>query len=189
MRTVLIGACAALGVMAAAAWAAPMQLRPANPQPSGLKPGLAVTYAYPVDVKTLSDAKQSLAQTVKKGKPLKGMNYPDRGEGVKALTSDRDQVVAADIHGYIRFDQSGVYTLEFFSNDGLEVAIGGRQVADYDAREPCSSTGAVQVQVPQAGWYALSAVYFQRLGTSCLEMEWAPPGGGKKAVPNGNFGH
>ena len=66
--------------------------------------------------------------------------------------SRQEQVVAADIRGYIRFDTSGVYTLEFFSNDGLEVSIGGQQVTFYDAREPCTSTGAVQVQVPQAGW-------------------------------------
>ena len=36
--------------MAAGAWAAPLKLTPANPQPSGLKQGLAVKYAYPKDV-------------------------------------------------------------------------------------------------------------------------------------------
>ena len=49
-------AVAALTVLAAAAGAAPLKLTPANPQPSGLKPGLAVTYAYPQDVKTLAEA-------------------------------------------------------------------------------------------------------------------------------------
>jgi hypothetical protein len=43
--------------------------------------------------------------------------------------------------------------------------------------------------VPQPGWYPLSATYFQRFSTACLEMEWAPPGGGQVAVPNAAFGH
>lgn len=191
MKIVRTGALAAAFGMVFAAWAAaaPLKLTPANPQPSGLNSGLAVTYAYPIDVKSLDDASSALKQTTERGRPLSGLNYPDRGDGAMALTSRKAQVVAAAIRGYIKFDAPGVYTLEFFTNDGLRVSIGGQRVAYYDERDACGSAGARQVEVPQAGWYPLEALYFQRLGTACLQMEWSPPGGGQKQVPNGAFGY
>ena len=44
-------------------------------------------------------------------------------------------------------------------------------------------------QVPQAGWYEVDILWFQRLVTSCLNMRWGPAGGQVKWVPDAQFGY
>ena len=189
MKSALIGVVAALGLMAATMVQATTTLTPANPQPTGLKSGLAVTYAFPTDVKSLSDASQSLAQSGKRGKSVKGLSYPDKGEGANVLTTKQPHYVAARITGYIKFDAPGTYKLELYSNDGSQLSVGGKTVATLDERAPCGSVGAKSVEVPQAGWYPIDVLYFQRSSTACLEMDWQPPGGRFQGVPNAAFGH
>lgn len=168
------------------AWAAPLELTPANPQPSGLSAGLAVRYAYPPDVKTLAQAKKFLADA-QPGAPLEGLDYRDTDDGDMTLTSTRAHHVVAGISGYVRFDEAGSYTVDFLSNDGLQASIGGQEVVFFDGRHPCEESEAVEVNVPQAGWYEIKALYFQRVGSACLhmragqtEMEW---------MENAAFGH
>ena len=168
--------------------AAPVTLTPANPQPdeAALKEGLAVNYAYPPDVKSLKEADDWLGYGVEPGEPLIGFDYPDTEEGEKTLTSKNASYVVADISGYLRFDSAGVYEIDFLSNDGLKVEIGGQQVAFFDGRHPCENAGVAEVNVPEPGWYELKALYFQRLGTACLLAEWTPPGGELDWIPNEN---
>ena len=170
--------------------AAPLQLTPADPQPNEgkLKPGLAVTYAYPDDVKTLADARDALNNRSKAGPALRGLSYADNKEGEPTMTAQFSTNVAADISGYIRFDAPGTYTVNFLSNDGIEARIGGQEVAYFDERHPCEPAGAVEVAVPEAGWYAVEALYFQRRGTACLMMQWSV-GGGLGQVPDDAFRH
>jgi len=187
VKSVVIGVFAALGALSATVvFAGPQVLEPANPQPdaSKLKQGLAVSYAYPGDVKDLAGARAALKKGAKRGMPLVGFDYPDTLKGEMALTSTKAFQVVAGIKGFIRFDKVGVYKINFQSNDGLRVVIGGQRVALFDGRHPCESTQKRSVEVPVAGWYELDAVYFQRLGTSCLLMEWTPPGGEQDWVPN-----
>ncbi len=171
-----------------AALAAPLELTPANPQPSGLSAGLAVSYAYPSDVKTLADARSALDKRATQGPPLSGLSYEDTTDGSKVMTSRFSTNVAAQITGYIRFDAAGIYTVNMWSNDGIEASIGGQEIAYYDDRHPCEPAGEVQVSVPQAGWYALEALYFQRQGTACLMLEWGS-GSDLELVPDAAFGH
>lgn len=189
MKHFVLGAVAALGVLAASIGGAQTTLSPANPQPSGLKKGLAVTYAFPQDVKTLSATRSALAASPKRGKPLSGLSYPDRGEGANVLTTNQPHYVAARIKGYIKFDKPGVHTVELFTNDGAALMIGGKTISVLDERSPCSSAGRKQVNVPQAGWYDIQVDYFQRWATACLEMDWAAPGGRMGPVPNAAFGY
>ena len=166
-HTAITAACGLL--FASSAFADTLNLTPANPQPSGLTQGLAVSYAYPADVKTLQQA-ASHAQKAKPGKPLAGMDYLDSKDGDKTLTSTKAHHVVADISGYVRFDAAGTYTIDFLSNDGLKVEIGGQEVAFFDGRHPCEESKPATVNVPEAGWYALNALYFQRTGSACLHM-------------------
>lgn len=168
--------------------AAPLQLTPANPQPSGLNSGLSVIYAFPSDVKSLDDAREALAAKGKAGPALVGLSYEDKHEGSPVMTAKFSTMVAADISGYVRFDAPGVYTLNVLSNDGAEVFLGGQEIAYVDDRRPCDPVGEVQVNVPEAGWYELQATYFQRMGTSCLMMEWGT-GGKMSLLPNEAYGH
>lgn len=193
MKTVLMGAIAALGVLAATAGvSAPAKLSPANPQPGGLKSGLSVDYSYVAEglhIKSLADARRALRAGATRGPALRGLDYRDTNTGEPTLTSKRAENVAAAIKGYIRFDAPGVYEIDFFTNDGLDASIGGVQVGHFDGRQPCDSTYVTEVEVPQPGWYPFEATYFNRLNTSCLMMRWAPKGKPMKWVPNGVFGY
>ncbi len=178
---------AALALAAAAADAKPVKLKPAKGEPANA--GLKVDYAYPGDVKTLRDAYVALGIGAQPGKPLNGLNYSSSSSTPNALTSKQEMRVAARITGYVKFDAAGTYTLDFLSNDGLQLSLGGREIVKHDERTACGSTGKVEVRVPDAGWYELEALWFQRQGTSCLVMEWAPEGGGSQVVPSSAFGH
>lgn len=176
-------------VFATAAFAGPPVLKLASPQPSSVKPGLRVDYAYPIDVKTLKDARTALERKGAPGKPLNGLDYAEARGGQKALSSDKATVVAARIGGYMKFTAAGVYDIEVFSNDGVQMTLGGQEIVHYDEREACSSAGRTEVEVPSPGWYAISAVYFQRMGGSCLQIEVGKDGAKRKQVPNSAFGY
>lgn len=182
-RTLSIVAC----LVAGPALAAPITLSPADPQPSAgdLSAGLAVSYAYPSDVRTLDDANSALRKG-RSGPPLKGLSYVDNTEGDKTLTSKSSKKVAASISGYIKFDAAGTFEVDVLSNDGIALSIGGQPVALYDEIHACEPAGVQEVVVPQAGWYALEATYFQRKGTACLMMDWNV-GGSMGPVPDSAF--
>lgn len=187
----ILRACLFLVLGAAAAAAAPLTLTPASPQPdpAALKPGLYVEYVYPPDVRLLSEAAEWQAGR-SRGPDLVGFDYPDTAPGENALTSDQDEKVVAHIRGYMRFDSAGVHQIDMHTNDGLSLTIGGREVSRFDGRQVCNNTGATTVSVPEAGWYEVKALWFQRLNTSCLLMEWSTPSsGGFVWTPNDNFAY
>ncbi|KUP92898.1 PA14 domain-containing protein [Tritonibacter horizontis] len=175
------------GVVASVA--APLALQPADPQPTGLKPGLSVYYAYPSDVKSLGAARSALNYKRIPGPPLSGLDYRDTELGQAVLTSERAERVVADISGYVRFDKPGIYTIDFLTNDGLHAVVGGQLVGEFDGRQACEETFAVEVEVPSAGWYPLQALWFQRTNTACLHMRAGPKGKRPKWMPDAAFGH
>lgn len=186
------GVCAlflAMAQMVGGALAGDIALQPASPQPTAasLSPGLYVVYAYPQDVKSLASAEYHLSKNKHSAKPLIGFDYPDTREGDNALTARQPYQVAAEITGFIRFEEAGRFDLDFQSNDGLMVEIGGEEVVFFDGRHPCTTPGSVTVSVPEAGWYPLRAIWFQRAGTSCLLMRSGPVEGELDWVPNEDF--
>ena len=184
----IIATCVA-ALSASAALAAPLKLAPANPQPSGLKPGLAVKYALPdKQIKTMAQADNFL-KSASPGQPLTGLDYWDTEEGEPTLTSGKAWWVAADISGYIRFDAPGTYVIDFLTNDGLRMNIGGQKIMFWDERTACEPTNAVEVEVPVAGWYPLRAQYFQNQGTACIHMRAGLKGGKFDYVPDSAFGY
>ncbi|MBT8154279.1 hypothetical protein KMP13_10290 [Epibacterium ulvae] len=189
MNYVKLGLGLALGFCAHMAAAGPLKLEPANPQPANLKPGLAVQYAYPADVRNLKSAESALRYKVEQGAPLAGLDHRDTDVGEKVLTSTRAERVVADISGFVHFDAPGQYTIDFLTNDGLRATVGGQIVGEFDGRQPCEETFAVDVEVPTAGWYPLKALYYQRLNTACLHMRMGPVGKRVKWMPDSAFGH
>lgn len=160
-------------------------VKPAKPQPTPeeLKEGLSVTYAYPGDVRMLADAAAALTHRPEPGPPLVGLDYPDYGEGTKVMTSKRSKRVAARIKGYIRFDEAGLWRLQFHNNDGMDVKIGGRRVYIDDSRTPCDTVGWEEVMVPQPGYYEVDILYFQRMASSCAMLRWTKPNGVTEWAP------
>ncbi|MBE1283110.1 MAG: hypothetical protein GJ676_07340 [Rhodobacteraceae bacterium] len=190
MKRIVTGFVAAVAMLCATiVSAAPLKLQPANPQPSGLRQGLAVRYAYPEEVKSLADARVAIKQGGQAGRPLKGLDYADTAEGQPALTSKRAEFVAAQINGYVRFDKPGIYNIDFLTNDGVRARIGGQVVSQFDGRQPCEPSFGSEVEVPQAGWYKVDILYFQRYNTSCLHMRMGEKGKRLNWMPNSAFGY
>lgn len=193
MKSTVLGAIAIIGLFAAGvAEAAPLKLNPASPQPSGVKRGLKVSYVWagdpPARIQDLSQAR-SLLGKAKPGAPLRGLDYADTNEGDPVLTHSEHFNVAAKIRGYIKFDAAGIYEIETWSNDGIDATIAGQSVGRYSGRQGCEANQRVEVEVPQAGWYDLSILYFQKYGTACLMMKWGKKGEKLSWVPNGAFGY
>lgn len=177
-------------VVATVAMAAPAKLTPAGKQ-SGIKSGLSVRYAYagppPAKIQSIDGAKQMLAGA-KPGQPLRGLDYRDTADGQPVLTFKEAYNVAADIRGYIKFPEAGVYEIEVWSNDGVDARISGAQVGYFAGRQGCEGNTITEVEVPKAGWYPLEIAYFQKYSTSCLMMRWAKKGEKLSWVPNSAFG-
>lgn len=175
--------------LAMPAFADPVTLTLADPQPdaAALAPGLAVSYAYGGPVKTLANATKKLKDATP-GPALIGLSYLDSDPGENALTSDKEEKVSAAINGFIKFDASGTFQVEFISNDGIVAHIGGQQVALFDGVHGCETAGVTEVEVPEAGWYEITATYFQRKGSSCLLMDWDVEGE-MLPVPDEVFAH
>ncbi len=155
-----------------------IKLRPASPQPAAdkLKPGLAVGYVYR-EVRWLDDAEGYRSYvSAKNRKTIKGFMYGDTSPGEKTLTSDADEYVIAFIEGYMHFE-AGTYDLEFQSNDGVRVRLGGVEVYEKDGRFKCATEGAVTVKAPKTGWYVVKTLYFNRKFTSCLDLSIRSKGG------------
>ena len=193
MKHDLIAAAVSIALLTpAVAVAQAVTLTPADPQPtaSALAPGLAVNYAtIRGSVRSVDLARDALERYAEPGTPLSGLSFDDSNEGDRVLTSDRAEQVAADISGFILFDAAGSYTFDFLSNDGLQIAIGGQEVGFYDGVHACGYVGEIEVEVPQAGYYALEATYFQRKGTACLMMELGPDSDGLELVSDDIFFH
>ena len=151
-------------------------LSPAEPQPDAgaLRPGLSVDYAYG-EAKWLDQA-QGWAGHPKPGAPLEGFVYGDTVVGEKTFTSDTSEYVIAFITGFMKFE-AGTHELEFQSNDGLRVTLGGVQVYEHDGRHKCETKGAVLVTAPKTAWYPVTALYFNRKFTACLDLSIRSGGG------------
>lgn len=181
-----ISAALAATLIAGAAFAAPIKVKPANPQPTGLKQGLAVKYATGNSFGSVDEGIRTLKRA-KAGEPLAGFDYRDTKDGEETLTSGKPHKVMADISGYVKFDAAGTYTVEFMANDGLIAEIGGEEVGYLGGKGKCRKSKPVEISVPSAGWYDFEAIYFQHKGTACLHMK---AGIGKtKWMENASFGY
>ncbi|THH37340.1 hypothetical protein E4Z66_10525 [Aliishimia ponticola] len=185
----IVALAGAVSMAAVTAEARALKLKPAKTQPEAVTEGLSVEYAFPDDVKSLRDAYVALGVGAEQGTPLAGMDYLSSEAAPGALTSGQETKVAARITGYLRFDAPGTYRMETYSNDGLELTIGGREIAKVDEKRGCDPIGEVELRVPEAGWYEVEALYWQRKGGSCLILEWAAEGGELEVVPASAFGH
>lgn len=156
----------------------PFQLTPAGDdvKASDLKPGLAVKYIYREIMNLHGLEGYRGSSDLQPGAPIKGFMYGDTDPGQNVMTADADEYVGAFISGFMKFEK-GTYELEFKSNDGLRVILGGVKVYQHDDRHPCVTKGVVTVTAPKTAWYPVEVGYFQRLKTACLDLSIRKPGG------------
>ena len=167
--------------------------KPLAPQPdaAALKPGLAVKY-YATFVRNITQLKRYMdGEEGKVGDPIPILDY-NVGED-PMLTSERRRGLGAHITGLMHFKEPGTYTFVAMTNDGYELNIGDAFIlADPDVH-PDRQSDIVKVEITEPGWYSTEMFYFQRKGTSTLELYWRPPwedpDAGFSIVPAEVFAH
>ena len=160
---------------------------PWTPQPEAgeRRPGLAVTYSYGRQVHV--DDIEVLRNPVI-GKPLE--NIAHRTIDGNVLTSTQAMLVAAHIRGLIHFEAAGTYVFRIESNDGVKAKIGGRQIWVDPEIHPNRWSAPIPVVIDVPGWYELWINYYQKKGTSALQMVWTTPDSSEEThVPPSAFSH
>jgi hypothetical protein len=183
---VAIGLGLVLTLAVAATAAGPLVgLKPAEPQPAALTPGLAVQYTYRI----MNHVDELKGKKFEDGAPLAGLDYR-MGAG-NVLTSKHADGVGAVITGFIRFEKPGVYGFDVTSNDGVRVEIGGKLLYEDPGVHGDDTSDRIEVKIEQAGWYPLTVHYFEKRNTATLVLRWIGPGdkGELQPVPAKAFGH
>jgi len=181
------GAAAMLLTTAAVAGEKPITgAKPISPQPAAdkMSPGLAVVYFTNMFQKLNEIGKLGKG---KPGEPIKMLDHKTNDGNV--LTADRPMGIGAKITGMIKFDQPGTYVFKVNSNDGVRVTIAGIKTYELDGIHADEMSDPIPFVVEQAGWYTLDVDYFQKKGTSALQLFWIPPGGSEAPVPASQFAH
>lgn len=174
-RRGIAGMSIAFGLLAAAP-AGGAELQPLDPQPgpAELEAGLSVKYYFSF-FREIDDLEWYMGKNEGQvGKPLPALNY--RTAGKSALTSGKTDGVGAEIEGLIHLAKAGTYAFSVRSNDGFVLDISGvRILEDVDVHGD-RYTKIKKLAIAQPGWYPLEVLYFERKGTSTLELYWRPPG-------------
>ena len=193
----LLGLLFSLALTVSAAQAAgPYNLTPLSPQPAdgAVKPGLGVEYLYQ-KFYTLEEIYEADVDPVV-GDPIPQLNQltetdPNTGEDkiINVLTSDQDMLVGAFIRGVIHFPEAGDYVLHLVSNDGVRFWISEVMLWEDPEIHFDRESDPLELVVPEPGWYEFKIDYYQKKGTSALQLWWTPPGGEKVVVPPEALGH
>jgi len=159
--------------------------------PASVQPGLAVLYFEGLyrHINQMPFGERALKEG-KPGKPIPYLNHRF-GDGT-VFDSGQSSGVGVQMNGLIRFPSAGRYLLKAKSNDGIRIFINQKMVIDdpnwHSGGDRFSEEASVEVGDP--GWYSFFLQYFQRKGTSMLELYWQAPGpAGYRIVPADAFGH
>lgn len=191
VRGWIIGLLLALG-FAVAGPAGAAEPRPLDPQPGSadLEAGLSVDYYWGF-FRLIEEFEEWMKEHKGKlGEPLPALDY--RVGGGPVLTSDYIDGVGAKIDGFIHLAKSGTYAITVRSNDGFTLDIGGVPLLEDPDVHGDRFSEIAKLTIAQPGWYALSILYFERKGTSTLQLYWRPPGeedAGMVFVPAVAFAH
>ena len=161
-------------------------LAPVSPQPAADKtsPGLAVVY-YQNYFKKLDEITK--LGKGKPGAPIMVLDHKTQDGNV--LTATASMGVGAKITGLIKFDKPGKYGMQMLSNDGARVMIAGKKILEDDGIHGDEMSDPAELTIDQPGWYEIVVDYFQRKGTSALQLFWTPPGGSQGIVPASQYAH
>ena len=165
-------------------------MTPASPQPSAesLKSGLAVKY-YGVKLNSIRQFLEWMDyEKGKDGPPIPMLNY-QVGTG-DVLTSGSNDLVGADITGFINFERTGDYTVMVHSNDGVRLTIGDKLVYEDPDVHADRFSDEITLEISKPGWYPVRILYFEKKNTATLELYWDPPGPEEiDYVPESAFAH
>lgn len=156
---------------------------------SSLEPGLRVYYRYGFyrHLNQMASDEIMLSRGVP-GPPVALLNHQfNKGE---VFDSGKSRGVGVFFSGYLKMETPGTYRFQAMSNDGIRVIVDQQRVV-FDPTfhsDRLSEIGEVVIAKPR--WYPITVKYFQRKGTSRLELFWQPPGAeGFEIIPARAYGH
>lgn len=159
--------------------------------PASIKPGLAVLYFEEfyrhINGMPIGEA------ALKEGKPGKPIPYINHRFGAGPVyDSGLSRGVGVQMTGFIRFSSAGRYLMKAKSNDGIRIFINNEMVVDDPLVHSGGDrfSGEASIEIDKPGWRSFFLQYFQRKGTSMLELYWQAPGQADfNIVPAEAFGH
>ena len=153
--------------------------RPLETQPSAaqITNGLAINYFYEFfdHIDELENRSGG-----KKGEPLKNLSH--RTIDGKVLTANRVMGVGCHIRGLIHLDSKGTYIFRIESNDGVKLKIGDIEMWKDPEIHGNRWSDKLHFVVEQSGWYSFWMNYYQRKGTSAIQLAWTPPGASEESI-------
>lgn len=159
--------------------------------PATIKPGLAVLYfeEFYRHINQMPTGETAL----KEGKPGKPIPYLNHRFGAgPVFDSGQSRGVGVQMTSFIRFPSAGRYLFKAKSNDGIRIFINKKKIIDDPIVHSGGDrfSGEASVEIDKPGWYSFFLQYFQRKGTSMLELYWQAPGQADYSiVPADAFGH
>ena len=156
-------------------------LLPVAPQPisGSLEPGLSVVYFYDYFERHLDPYKKGAFygyNGVPGEKPILEINHQFEKDLV--FDSGVQQGIGMRMTGFIRFPETGTYSMQALVNDGIRVFIGGEMIIDDPPQlQGDRLTDVSVIEIGETGLYSLKVEYFQRKGTAAIKLLWKVPGG------------
>ncbi len=153
-------------------------------------PGLKPTYYLEYFKRDVSYLQKMIPGEFKsfEGKPITQINH--QFEKGKVFDSGEKRGVAIRMRGYLHFRESGIYSMQALSNDGVLLHI-SEQLALNDPKQhsdQLSNISRITIETP--GWYPLSIDYFQRKGTAAFKLFWKLPAANDfEVIPKWAYGH
>ena len=140
-----------------------------------LQPGLAVLYFDHKFVRHL-DALPPAEVVRQKGRSGPAVPYLNHqfGRG-EVFDSGTNRGIAMELRGLIRLDRAGTYGFQANTNDGFCFFSDDRLLLDDPAWHSDRLSPEALAVITEPGWYAIHIRYFQRKGTSTLQLYWKPP--------------
>ena len=166
------------------------ELAPAPIDPNVIRPGLGVTYYYKYlkrDIFYLQQMRKGEFRK-KKGKPITEINH--QFEDGNVFDSGKSRGVAMQMRGFLNFPETGAYSMQAHSNDGIILYINDKLAISDPGVHSDQLSNIAEITIDQPGWYPLAIDYFQRKGTAALKLYWKTPGDAEFAiVPAKAYGH
>ena len=173
-------------VLEPAYWPRPTFLTAAEQQ---THPGLSVVYAS-CKIRHIDKmpGRKWMTENGVPGEPIRTIAH-QFGNG-EVFGSGKSREVCVQMQGYLNFQESGIYRIKAYSNDGIRVFLDNKMILNDPEFHAERFTPEAEIDIRQPGRYVVLVRYFQRKGTAALEMHWKTPGADRfNIIPAMTYSH
>lgn len=110
----------------------------------------------------------------------------DWGTGTPGVTGISDDDFSVEWNGYVRPTETGGYTFQTVSDDGIRLWVGGELLIDNWSDHAATTDTSAPVQLEANEAYSVRMQFYENGGYAEVRLRWQPPsGGGYVVVPAG----